>query len=123
MPDNSPRDYERTILRFVVHVCRPEGSDTPAAVLHARFRVQLEAMLSERFDGGVRAIALDGFDEEAAWYTVQLGEPVRAIAAAFCVDAAATAAGVSIPGGHIRALPGDLAVPVSEANDIPCAAA
>lgn len=122
MPTSSPRDYDRSIMRFEVHVCRPEGGATPAAVLHPRFRAQLEAMLSARFAGTLRGISLAHSDEETATFAVQFASPVRAIDAAFCVDAAATAAGVSIPGGVIRTFAGDVDVAVSEVNDIPCAA-
>jgi hypothetical protein len=123
MTTSSPRDYDRSILRFEVHVCRPDDSPTPAASLHQAFRAQLEAMLLARFGDLVRAITLEHSDEETATFGVQFGAPVAAIDAAFCVDAAASTAGESIPGGVIRTVPGDVDVPVSSANDIPCATA
>jgi hypothetical protein len=122
MSTSSPRDYDRSIIRFEVHVCRPEDGAVPASLLHPVFRAQLETMLAARFGGTLRSITLEHSDEETATYGVQFGSPVCAIDAAFCVDGAATAAGVSIPGGVIRTFPGDVDVPVSEANDIPCAA-
>lgn len=123
MPNASSGGLDRLIRRFDVHVCRPEGSATPAALLHSLFHVQLGSRLSARFGATVGSITLERCDDEAAWFRVEMGTPVFAVAAAFCVDAAATAAGVSIPGGHIRVFPGDIEVPVSEVNDIPCAAA
>lgn len=123
MANTSSRDGDRLVTRFEVHVCRPEGSQSPAALLHTLFRVHLKELLVARFCDAVGAVEMRRSDEEAAWYSVRLVHPVPAVTAAFCADAAATAAGVSIPGGHIRVFPGDLDVSVSEANDIPCAAA
>jgi hypothetical protein len=122
MPNATSGDYERSITRFVVHVCRPEGSDAPATVLHTLFRGQLEQRLAARFTGNGCSIVLDRSDDEAAWFTVTLAAPVVAIAAS-TQNAAAIASGVSVPGGTIRTFPGDLEVPVSEANDMPCATA
>ncbi len=122
MTTPSARNHDRPITRFDVHVCRPEDSDVPATVLHSLFRAELDARLASRFGDAGRSIVLQRSDEEAAWFGVQLDAPVPAVAAAFCVDAAATASGVSVPGGHIRVFPGDVEIAVSEVNDVPCAA-